>query len=212
MYILNKSIHFPPVSEAEEDGLLALGGDLSVPRLLNAYNLGIFPWYDEDKPILWFSPDPRMVLFPEDLKVSKSMRALIRKNHFEVTFNKNFVDVIENCAVIDRPEQYGTWITSDMQKAYIKLHEMGYAISTEVWKDSELVGGLYGIWLEDKKVFCGESMFTKVSNASKFGFIKLITLLKHKGVRLIDCQIYTKHLASLGAKEISRDAFMEFLK
>ncbi len=212
MYILNKSIYFPPVSAAAEDGLLAFGGDLSVPRLLNAYCNGIFPWYDKDQPILWFSPDPRMVLFPEDLKVSKSMRTLIRKNHFEVTFNKNFTNVIKNCATIDRPEQHGTWITSDMQKAYIKLHEMGYAVSTEVWKDSELVGGLYGIWLEDKKIFCGESMFTKVSNASKFGFIKLIALLRKKGIKLIDCQVYTEHLASLGAKEISRAAFMEFLK
>ncbi|WP_298548547.1 leucyl/phenylalanyl-tRNA--protein transferase [uncultured Aquimarina sp.] len=212
MYILNDSIDFPNVSAANEDGLLALGGDLSIPRLLNAYHNGIFPWYDEDQPILWFSPDPRMVLFPEDLKISKSMRQLFRKNYFEITFNKNFKQVIDNCASIIRPDQFGTWITSDMQEAYIELHKMGHAISVEVWKDKTIVGGLYGIWLEDKKVFCGESMFSKVSNASKYGFIKLVERLKEKEVKLIDCQVYTDHLASLGAKEISRRAFIEFLK
>ncbi|WP_299435129.1 leucyl/phenylalanyl-tRNA--protein transferase [uncultured Aquimarina sp.] len=212
MYILNDSIDFPTVSAANEDGLLAIGGDLSIPRLLNAYHNGIFPWYDEDQPILWFSPDPRMVLYPEDIKISKSMRQLIRKNCFEITFNKDFKQVIDNCATISRPEQFGTWITSDMQTAYIQLHEIGCAISVEVWQHEKLVGGLYGIWLEEKKVFCGESMFAKVSNASKYGFIKLIELLKQKGVRLIDCQVYTDHLASLGAKEVPRDTFMEFLK
>ncbi|MDH7446042.1 leucyl/phenylalanyl-tRNA--protein transferase [Aquimarina sp. 2201CG14-23] len=212
MYILNDTINFPPVSIADEDGLLAIGGDLSVPRLLTAYASGIFPWYDEDQPILWFSPDPRMVLFPEDLKISKSMRQLIRKNHFDVTFNKEFKTVIQSCATANRVDQYGTWITSDMQNAYTKLHELGYAISVEVWKEGELAGGLYGIWLEDKKVFCGESMFTNVSNASKYGFIKLIEVLQHKGVNVVDCQVYTNHLASLGAKEISRNEFMEYLK
>ncbi|AXT52295.1 leucyl/phenylalanyl-tRNA--protein transferase [Aquimarina sp. BL5] len=212
MYILNHSINFPPVSDANEDGLLAVGGDLSIPRLLNAYHNGVFPWYDEDQPILWFSPDPRMVLFPEDLKISKSMRQLFRKNYFEITFNKDFKQVIDSCASISRPDQFGTWITSDMQEAYIQLHEMGHAISVEVWKDKIMVGGLYGIWMKDKKVFCGESMFSKVSNASKYGFIKLVERLREKEVKLIDCQVYTDHLASLGAKEISRDAFMEFLK
>ena len=212
MYILSKSIDFPPVENANEDGLLAIGGDLSMPRLLLAYYSGIFPWYDESQPILWFSPDPRMVLFPKNLKISKSMRQLIRKNCFEVTFNKNFKSVIDNCASISRPEQEGTWITTDMKQAYMKLHKTGYAISTEVWKNSELVGGLYGIWLEDKKVFCGESMFAKVSNASKYGFIKLVEFLKQQDVRLIDCQVYTDHLASLGANEISRDVFMDFLE
>ncbi|WP_299259679.1 leucyl/phenylalanyl-tRNA--protein transferase [uncultured Aquimarina sp.] len=212
MYILNHSIDFPIVSDANEDGLLALGGDLSIPRLLNAYHNGIFPWYDEDQPILWFSPDPRMVLFPGDLKISKSMRQLFRKNRFEITFNKDFKQVIDNCASISRSDQFGTWITSDMQEAYIQLHKMGYAISVEVWENEVIVGGLYGIWLENKKMFCGESMFSKVSNASKYGFIKLVENLKEKGVKLIDCQVYTDHLASLGAKEISRDTFMEFLK
>ncbi|SEK91035.1 leucyl/phenylalanyl-tRNA--protein transferase [Aquimarina amphilecti] len=212
LYILNDSINFPPVSAANKDGLLAIGGDLSIPRLLLAYYSGIFPWYDDDQPILWFSPDPRMVLFPEDLRVSKSMRKLLRKNSFEVTFNKDFEQVINNCATISRSDQLGTWITSDMKRAYTVLHNKGYAVSVEVWEGSELVGGLYGIWLSDKKIFCGESMFSKVSNASKYGFIKLIEFLKIKGVRLIDCQVYTDHLASLGAKEISRDAFMKYLK
>ena len=136
MYILSKSIDFPPVENANEDGLLAIGGDLSMPRLLLAYYSGIFPWYDESQPILWFSPDPRMVLFPKNLKISKSMRQLIRKNYFEVTFNKNFKSVIDTCASITRPEQEGTWITTDMKQAYMKLHKTGYAISTEVWKNS----------------------------------------------------------------------------
>ncbi|TSE10052.1 MULTISPECIES: leucyl/phenylalanyl-tRNA--protein transferase [Aquimarina] len=212
MYVLTDAIEFPPVTYADSDGLLALGGDLSTDRLLEAYNHGIFPWYSDDQPILWFSPDPRMVLFPLKLKVSKSMRQLIRKNRFEVTFNKDFESVIESCAMIKRPEQEDTWITSDMKNAYKKLHELGYAISVEVWEDSTLVGGLYGVFLEDKKVFCGESMFSKVSNASKYGFITLVEWLKQKEVRLVDCQVYTDHLASLGAVEISRDEFIEYLK
>ncbi|MGY3792141.1 leucyl/phenylalanyl-tRNA--protein transferase [Aquimarina sp. 433] len=212
MYILNNSIAFPPVSEANNDGLLAIGGDLSVPRLLQAYHQGIFPWYDEDQPILWFSPDPRMILFPNELKISKSMKQLLRRNTFSVTFNKDFENVIDNCASIDRVDQLGTWITPDMKKAYTTLHKMGYATSVEVWKDSELVGGLYGVWLKDKNVFCGESMFSKVSNASKYGFIKLVEFLKENEVKLIDCQVHTNHLESLGAKEIPRDDFMNFLK
>lgn len=212
LYILNNSIAFPPVSEANNDGLLAIGGDLSVPRLLQAYRHGIFPWYDEDQPILWFSPDPRMILFPNELKISKSMKQLLRRNTFTVTFNKDFENVINNCASIDRVDQLGTWITPDMKKAYTTLHKMGYATSVEVWKDSELVGGLYGVWLKDKNVFCGESMFSKVSNASKYGFIKLVEFLKENEVKLIDCQVHTNHLESLGAKEIPRDDFMKFLK
>ncbi|MEW7289864.1 leucyl/phenylalanyl-tRNA--protein transferase [Aquimarina sp. 2304DJ70-9] len=212
MFILTDSIQFPPVTYADADGLLAIGGDLSQDRLLVAYYNGIFPWYNEGEVILWFSPDPRMVLFPQELKVSKSMRQILRKNKFEVTFNQDFESVIEHCAEIKRPEQYGTWITNDMKNAYKKLHTLGYAVSVEVWENSNLVGGLYGVWLEDKKVFCGESMFTKVSNASKFGFIKLVQWLEEKEVKLIDCQVYTDHLASLGAKEIPRATFLEFLK
>ncbi len=212
MFILTDSIQFPPVTYADVDGLLAIGGDLSQDRLLMAYYNGIFPWYNEGEVILWFSPDPRMVLFPSELKISKSMRQIIRKNKFEVTFNQDFENVIENCAAIKRPEQYGTWITGDMKNAYKKLHKLGYAVSVEVWENSILVGGLYGVWLEDKKVFCGESMFAKVSNASKFGFIKLVEWLEEKEVKLVDCQVHTDHLASLGAKEIPRATFLEFLK
>ncbi len=212
MIILKDGIRFPKVTCADSDGLLAIGGNLSVDRLLEAYNHGVFPWYNQDQPILWFSPNPRMVLFPKELKVSKSMRQLIKKNHFEITFNQDFKSVIHNCATIKRDEQEGTWITNEMKNAYTKLHELGYAISVEVWKNSELVGGLYGVWLEDKKVFCGESMFAKASNASKYGFIKLVQWLEQKQVKLIDCQVHTDHLASLGAKEISREDFQKFLE
>ncbi len=212
MFILTDSIQFPSVTYADSDGLLAIGGDLSVDRLLEAYHNGIFPWYNEGQVILWFSPDPRMVLLPSELKVSKSMRQLIRKNQFEVTFNTDFQSVIQHCAEIKRPEQEGTWITTDMQNAYKKMNQLGHAISVEVWQDSVLVGGLYGVWLADKKVFCGESMFSKVSNASKYGFIKLVRWLQEKGVTLIDCQVHTDHLASLGAKEIPRAEFLNYLK
>ncbi len=212
MFILTDSIQFPDVTYADRDGLLAIGGDLSQERLMKAYYNGIFPWYNEGEVILWFSPDPRMVLFPSELYISKSMKQLLRKNKFDVTFNRDFSSVIDNCAAIKRTAQDGTWITDDMQDAYKNLHKLGYAISVEVWENSILVGGLYGVYLADKKVFCGESMFSKVSNASKYGFIKLVEQLKEKGVRLIDCQVYTEHLASLGAKEIPRAAFLEFLK
>jgi leucyl/phenylalanyl-tRNA--protein transferase len=202
---------FPPVETADEDGLLAIGGELSVERLIDAYNHGIFPWYDASQPVLWWSPDPRMVLFPSKLKVSKSMKKLILNNTFEVTFNRDFKAVIENCANIWRQGQSGTWITEEIQKAYLELHELGIAHSVEVWDGNNLVGGLYGIYLEDKKVFCGESMFSTVSNASKYGFIKLVEKLRAEGVKLIDCQIYTAHLESLGAEEISRKEFLRFL-
>jgi leucyl/phenylalanyl-tRNA--protein transferase len=202
---------FPPVETADEDGLLAIGGELSVERLIDAYNHGIFPWYDASQPVLWWSPDPRMVLFPQKLKVSKSMKKLILNNAFEVTFNRDFKAVIENCANIWRQGQNGTWITEGIQKAYLELHRLGIAHSVEVWDGNNLVGGLYGIYLEDKKVFCGESMFSTVSNASKYGFIKLVEKLRVDGVKLIDCQIYTPHLESLGAEEISRKEFLGFL-
>jgi len=203
---------FPSVEFANPDGLLAMGGDLSVERLLDAYNHGIFPWYDASEPILWWSPDPRMVLFPENLKVSKSMRQLFKKESFQVTFNQDFSGVIENCAVIKRVGQNGTWITQEIKDAYLKLHHMGIVQSVEVWQNKELVGGLYGIYLKEKKIFCGESMFAKVSNASKYGFITYVNKLKEEGVSLIDCQIYTEHLNSLGASEIPRKEFLSFLK
>ncbi|RCT53833.1 leucyl/phenylalanyl-tRNA--protein transferase [Winogradskyella sp. KYW1333] len=208
MHFLNQKIEFPDVNEASIEGLLAVGGDLSSERLLHAYAHGIFPWYDADDPILWWSPDPRYVLFPDDLKVSKSMKQVLRKKQFKVTYNKAFTEVINNCALAKREGQEGTWITEDMIDAFIKLHELGYAKSVEVWENAELVGGLYGIDL-DNKVFCGESMFAKVSNASKAAFI---TLVQSNEYQLIDCQLHTKHLESLGAKHISRTEFLKSLK
>jgi len=211
VHFLTKSLWFPPVTDASEDGLLAVGGDLSPERLLLAYQSGIFPWYSEGQPILWWSPDPRMVLFPKQLKVSKSFRKTIKSEKFSVTFNQNFTEVIENCAVIRREGQDGTWITSEIEKAYINLHKKGHAVSVEVWQDEELVGGLYGIDLPENRVFCGESMFAKVSDASKVGFYYLVQFLEGKNYRLIDCQIYTEHLERLGAEEISKEEFLRHL-
>jgi leucyl/phenylalanyl-tRNA--protein transferase len=208
--MLKTDLWFPDVEESTEEGIVAVGGDLSVERLILAYSRGIFPWYSSDRsPILWWSPDPRFVLFPENLIVSKSMRPYFNQNKFKVTWDQNFEDVIKNCQKIDREDQPGTWITSKMLAAYIQLHKKGYAHSVEVWLENELVGGLYGISLG--KVFFGESMFAKVSNASKFGFISLVNQLKQKGFLLIDCQQETKHLESLGANAIKRKDFIDIL-
>jgi len=208
--MLKTDLWFPDVEESTEVGIVAVGGDLSVERLILAYSKGIFPWYSSDKsPILWWSPDPRFVLFPENLIVSKSMRPYFNQNKFQVTWDQNFEDVIINCQKIDREDQPGTWITSKMLASYIQLHKKGYAHSVEVWLGNELVGGLYGISLG--KVFFGESMFAKVSNASKFGFISLVNQLKQKGFLLIDCQQETKHLESLGANAIKRKDFIDIL-
>jgi len=208
--MLKTDLWFPDVEESTEEGIVSVGGDLSVERLILAYSKGIFPWYSSDRsPILWWSPDPRFVLFPENLIVSKSMRPYFNQNKFKVTWDQNFEDVIKNCQKIDREDQPGTWITSKMLAAYIQLHKKGYAHSVEVWLDNELVGGLYGISLG--KVFFGESMFAKVSNASKFGFISLVNQLKQKGFLLIDCQQETKHLESLGANAIKRKDFIDIL-
>jgi len=210
MLLLSKDLVFPQVHLANKNGLLAVGGDLSSERLLLAYKSGIFPWYNEGEPIIWYSPDPRMVLFPHQLKISKSMRRLIRKNEFTITYNQNFEAVISNCKNIFREtDQGGTWITSEMKQAYIKLHKKGIAKSVEVWQGKELVGGLYGIDLGT--VFCGESMFSKVSNSSKLAFIYLTQKLEKENYKLIDCQVYNPHLASLGAKEIPRKEFLKFL-
>lgn len=211
MHYLEPNEKFPPITETDEQGLLAIGGDLSISRLIYAYNHGIFPWYDASQPLLWWSPDPRMVLFPEKLKVSKSMKQLLRKNKFTVSFNADFNAVIEACAQIRRDGQHGTWITREMIASYNSLHKLNIAQSVEVWENGDLVGGLYGIYLKDKNVFCGESMFTRVSNASKYGFITLVNKLKEEGIKLIDCQVYTKHLESLGAEEIPRDRFLNYL-
>lgn len=212
MYLLRPHDKFPPVEAATEDGLLAIGTELSVERLKEAYSKGIFPWYDDSQPVLWWSPDPRMVLFPNKLKVSKSMKQLLRKNAFKVTYNKNFEAVITACSEIKRDGQQGTWITPEIKQTYTELHREGWAHSVEVWQDDELVGGLYGIYLKEKQVFCGESMFSRVSNASKFGFIKFVEKIKAEGVQLIDCQVYTTHLESLGAEEIPRPKFLQFLR
>lgn len=212
LHFLGPNDPFPPVEEASEEGLLAVGGGLSPQRLADAYSRGIFPWYDSSQPVLWWSPDPRMVLYPEQLKISKSMKQLLKKGRFNVTFDSAFSEVVEHCASIKRNGQNGTWITADIKQAYLELHKMGIARSVEVWENGALAGGLYGIYLKEKKIFCGESMFSRVSNASKFGFINLVKMLQQEGLKLVDCQIYTAHLESLGAEEIPRTEFLKFLK
>ncbi len=209
IFALDKELLFPPVHLAEPDGLLAIGGDLSPERLLLAYRSGIFPWY-EGEHILWWCPDPRFVLFPAELKVSRTIRPLLKRNEFEFTTNKAFSFVIHNCKETKRPGQEGTWITDEVEKAYCKLHELGYAHSAEVWENAELVGGLYGIKLG--KVFFGESMFSKVSNASRFAFTKYVQQLKEEGIELIDCQVYTEYLESFGARMIDRKEFSKLIK
>ncbi|MXO03742.1 leucyl/phenylalanyl-tRNA--protein transferase [Flavobacterium sp. HBTb2-11-1] len=212
MYYLFNDLYFPPVTEADEEGILAIGGDLSPERLLLAYKSGIFPWFNEGEPILWWAPDPRMVLFFDELAISKSMRKILNKKIFKVTYNKNFKEVILNCQQIKREGQDGTWISDEMIEAYCKLNEEGVAKSVEVWQDDVLVGGLYGIDLGKGNVFCGESMFSKVSNASKTAFIALALYLKKENYKLLDCQVYNPHLESLGCREIDREEFMSILK
>ena len=210
MYFLTDELVFPPVENANVEGLLAVGGDLSPERLLLAYQNGIFPWFDNDSIILWWSPDPRMVLFPNEIKVSKSMKKVIRNKQFRLTKNTCFEKVLEYCSSVPREGQDGTWITEAMKTAYIKLHKNGIAQSYEVWEKDKLVGGLYGVDLGH--VFCGESMFSLASNASKFAFIKLAEELSLNEYKVIDCQLHTDHLASMGAKEIARKDFMAILK
>ncbi|NBL63783.1 leucyl/phenylalanyl-tRNA--protein transferase [Flavobacterium sp. NST-5] len=210
MYFLSKELFFPDVSEASPEGILAVGGDLSPERLILAYRSGIFPWFDEDEPILWWSPKERMVVFPEEFKVSKSMRNILNRNIFSVTFNQNFYDVIQHCSKIKRSGQHGTWISEEMIAAYTQLHNLGFAKSIEVWQNDKLVGGLYGIDLGN--IFCGESMFSKVSNASKVAFTALVGYLKRENYKLLDCQVHNSHLESLGAREISREFFMQIVQ
>lgn len=205
---LNETIEFPPLTEANSDGLLAVGGDLSPERVLYAYQNGIFPWYELDQPILWWAPDPRFVLYPHKLKVSKSTKRILKNQPFKITMNRNFEDVIKACANVKRASQSGTWITNEMIETYCELHQRGIAKSVEVWKNKKLVGGLYGIELDDT-IFCGESMFSYVSNASKIGFISFV---QNSNYKIIDCQLHTNHLESLGAEPISRLKFMEYLK
>lgn len=210
MYFLTKDLYFPPVEEASFEGVLAIGGDLSAERLLLAYRNGIFPWFNEDEPILWWAPPERMVVVPSLYKVPKSIRNLINRNLFQVTFNQNFKEVITNCQQVERPGQQGTWISDDIIASYTQLHELGFAQSVEVWQNGELVGGLYGVDLGH--VFCGESMFSKVSNASKIAFVALIKELKERNYKLLDCQLHNDYLEQLGAFEISRETFMKVLK
>lgn len=213
MIWLTEKIEFPSPETTSEEGVIALGGDLSLERLTLAYQNGIFPWYSEDEPIIWYCPQERMVLFPDELKVSKSMKQIIKKGNFTITENKAFDEVIFNCKHILRKDDFGTWITDDMEKAYINLHKKGVAKSIEVWfydsntEKNVLVGGLYGIDLGNG-VFCGESMFSLISNASKIAFIHLV---KNYNYKLIDCQVYNDHLASLGAREITRNEFLKML-
>lgn len=210
LHILNsEELWFPPAEDALEDGLLALGADLSTDRLLLAYRSGIFPWFDDEVP-MWWCPDPRFVLYPDELKVSNSMKQVMKKGSFEFMINTAFEKVIANCKAVEREGQDGTWITDKVEGAYTQMHQLGYAHSAEAWLDGELVGGLYGIRLGN--IFFGESMFSHVSNASKFAFIKYIEKLKAEGVVLIDCQVYTEHLESLGARMVSRGLFLEILK
>jgi len=208
LFALDKQITFPPVHLSEPDGLLAVGGDLSPERLLMAYRSGIFPWY-EGEHILWWCPDPRFVMYPDELKVSKSMKGLLKRQAFEFTINQAFTQVINSCKTIPRKDQNGTWITDEVKKAYTRLHQLGYAHSAEVWQNGLLVGGLYGVRLG--RIFFGESMFSTASNASKYAFISYVQQLRTEGVQLIDCQVYTEHLESLGAKMIPRQIFMQEL-
>jgi leucyl/phenylalanyl-tRNA--protein transferase len=218
MYLLGKKIAFPDVEMAGPDGILAVGGDLSPERLMLAYRSGIFPWFSEGDPIVWYSPEKRMVLFPGELRVSDSMKQLMRKKMYQITWNKNFGEVIRACQTSPRKGQDGTWITEEMLRAYVSLHELGHAKSVEVWREveeegtirKELVGGLYGVDLGH--VFCGESMFSSENNTSKLAFIELVRQLEKHNYRMIDCQMYTAHLASLGAREIPRKKFIQLLR
>jgi leucyl/phenylalanyl-tRNA--protein transferase len=210
MFLIGKELIFPPVDQANEEGLLAIGGDLSVERLLLAYENGIFPWYNEDEPICWWSPDPRFVLYPDKLKITKSMQTVLNNGTFRFTINRAFEEVIKNCKSVTRKDQDGTWISPEVQDAYIQLHKSGFAHSAEAWQNGELVGGLYGIRLG--KIFFGESMFSRTSNASKFAFINYVKQLQKEGVQLIDCQIYTDHLKSLGATMLDRKNFTQLLR
>ena len=203
-------IDFPSPHLAHPDGLLAIGGDLSVPRLLQAYRMGIFPWYSESEPILWWSPDPRMVLLPQELHIARTLKKTIKQNIFVITADKAFEEVIEHCAAIRQQRNEGTWIVTDMIQAYTKLHQQGFAHSVEAWHNGKLAGGLYGVSLG--KCFFGESMFTKMTSASKVAFVTLVNYLEANAFELIDCQVTTDHLKRFGAREISRRRFLKLLE
>ena len=210
VYRLTDEMTFPHPVHAAPDGLLAVGGDLSPQRLLLAYRLGIFPWYSAGLPILWWSPDPRLVLEPQELRVSRRLRRLLKQEIFQVTFDRAFASVIHACATVPRREQDGTWITPEMEQAYIRLHELGYAHSAESWRDGRLAGGLYGVSLG--RCFFGESMFHYETDASKAAFVILARHLQNWGFQMIDAQVTTRHLLSLGAKEVPRKVFLKKLR
>ena len=210
VFALTDEIVFPRPGLAEPDGLLAVGGDLSEDRLLLAYSMGIFPWYSEGQPILWWSPDPRLVLFPEEVNISRSLRQTIKKGMFTITMDTAFEEVINRCASVHRAKHGGTWITGEMIEAYLRLHRLGHAHSVESWHEDELKGGLYGVTLGG--AFFGESMFAAMSDASKAALAALVEKLAEWGFKVIDCQVVTEHLRSFGAREISRREFQEVLR
>ena len=210
VFLLSDKISFPPPYLASKEGLLAVGGDLSQERLLLAYRTGIFPWFSDDEPILWWSPDPRLVLYPEEIRVSKTLKKIIKKKMFHVTMDSAFVQVINQCAKIRLQNNQGTWVVKEMIDAYCKLHESGFAHSVEAWYQGELAGGLYGVSLG--KCFFGESMFTRVSNASNVALVKLVEHLNALSFDMIDCQLTTEHLLRFGAKEIPRISFLNQLE
>jgi len=210
IFLLNDKPLFPPPHLADDDGLLAVGGDLRMERLLEAYSNGVFPWYSESTPILWWSPDPRLVLFPKELHISRSLKQVIKKGIFTITTDKAFEEVIKNCAVVHRKGSNGTWLTDEMINAYINLYKAGYAHSVESWQEGELAGGLYGVSLGG--IFFGESMFAKISDASKAAFVKLVRSLEQWNYTVVDCQVVTGHLIRMGARTISRTQFLRILK
>lgn len=210
IFRLSQELVFPPPRLAEPDGLLAVGGDLTPERILLAYSLGIFPWYSDSEPLLWWSPAPRLVLFPEEFHLPRRLGRTVRNGRFKLTMDTAFAEVITGCAMTNNRKESGTWITSDMIKAYILLHELGYAHSIETWLDGKLTGGLYGLCLD--RIFFGESMFTEVTDASKVAFAALVAHAKGiANIKMIDCQMTTKHLLRFGAREISRNRFEAFL-
>ena len=209
MQQLGDDYKFPSPQSATNEGVVAVGGDLNPLRILEAYKNGIFPWFNDDENLMWWSPDPRMILFPEKIKISKSFKSFLKKKEYRVSFNENFEDVIESCSNIKRVNQKGTWITNGLKQSFIELHLMGYAHSVEVWQNGVIIGGLYGLDLGN--IFCGESMFSIKSNASKVGLYFLCQELKQNNYRFIDCQVPSQHLRSLGAEEISRDNFLKKL-
>ena len=207
VFLLTDQISFPDPALADEDGLLAVGGDLSIERLLLAYQQGIFPWFYDDEPILWYSPHERFVIYSDEIHISRSMREFIHNNTYQITWDRDFDQVIRQCAAIPRKDQNGTWITEDMIEAYIALHQKGIAHSVEIWHEEKLIGGMYGV--ESGNIFCGESMFSLMPNASK---LALIYICQEKPYTLIDCQFHTEHLHSMGGRYISREAYMAILK